>query len=91
ADITLATPYDLTGVAGGTYAMNDIAFSDDGVAFLGNLTTNASTSPFHLYMWTGEGGTYNDSLVITTSTAQRLGDKFTVVGSVTDNTVEVWI
>ncbi|MBO6620427.1 MAG: SusE domain-containing protein [Balneola sp.] len=91
ADVTLTTPYDLTGVAGGTYAMNDIAFSDDGVAFLGNLTTNASTNPFHLYWWTGEGGTYSDSLVITTSTSQRLGDKFTVVGSVTDNTVEVWI
>ncbi len=91
ADVTLATPYDLTGVAGGTYAMNDIAFSDDGVAFLGNLTTNASTSPFHLYWWSTEGGTYSDSLVLTTSTAQRLGDKFTVVGSVSDNTVEVWI
>ncbi|MBR9917668.1 hypothetical protein GYB29_08315, partial [bacterium] len=71
--------------------MNDIAFSDDGVAFLGNLTTNASTSPFHLYWWSTEGGTYSDSLVLTTSTAQRLGDKFTVVGSVSDNTVEVWI
>jgi len=91
ADVNLATPYDLTGVAGGTYPMNDIAFSDDGVAFLGNLTTNASTSPFHLYWWSTEGGTYSDSLVITTSTAQRLGDKFTVVGSVNDNTVEVWI
>lgn len=91
ADVTLATPYDLTGVAGGTYAMNDIEFSDDGVAFLGNLTTNASTSPFHLYWWSTEGGTYSDSLVLSTSTAQRLGDKFTVVGSVSDNTVEVWI
>ncbi|MEQ9310796.1 MAG: T9SS type A sorting domain-containing protein [Balneolaceae bacterium] len=91
ADVTLTTPYDLTGVAGGTYALNDIALSDDGVAFLGNLTTNASTSPFHLYWWTGEGGTYADSLSITTATAQRLGDKFTVVGSVTENTVEVWI
>ncbi len=91
ADVTLTTPYDLTGVAGGTYPMNDIAISDDGVAFLGNLTVNASTSPFHLYWWTGEGGTYADSLSITTATSQRLGDKFTVVGSVTDNTVEVWI
>lgn len=90
-DVTLTTPYDLTGVSGGTYPMNDLAFSDDGALFLGNLSTNASTSPFRLYWWTGEGGTYADSVTITTATAQRLGDKFTVMGSLTDNTIEVWI
>jgi hypothetical protein len=97
ADITLTTPYDLTGVAGGTYAMNDLAFSDDGVLFLGNLTVNASDTaivnpnPFRLYWWTTEGGTYADSLTFYTSEGHRIGDKITVVGSVADNTVEVWM
>ncbi|MFY0698113.1 MAG: SusE domain-containing protein [Balneola sp.] len=91
ADVTLTTAFDLSGVSGGTFALNQVEVSDDGAIFLSNLTTNASTSPFHLYWWTSEGGAYSDSLSITTSTAQRLGDKFTVVGSLADNTIEVWV
>ena len=97
ADVTLTTPYDLTGVAGGTYPMNDLAFSDDGALFLGNLTVNASDTavvnpnPFRLYWWTTEGGTYTDSLTFYTSAGHRIGDKITVVGSLADNTVEVWM
>lgn len=91
ADVTLTTAFDLSGVSGGTFALNQVEVSDDGAIFLSNLTTDASTNPFHLYWWTSEGGAYSDSLSITTSTAQRLGDKFTVVGSLTDNTIEVWV
>lgn len=91
ADVTLTTAFDLSGVSGGTFALNQVEVSEDGAIFLSNLTTNASTSPFHLYWWTSEGGAYSDSLSITTSTAQRLGDKFTVVGSLADNTIEVWV
>tara|TARA_R110002049_G_scaffold25131_1_gene88482 strand:- start:731 stop:4429 length:3699 start_codon:yes stop_codon:yes gene_type:complete len=96
-DVTLTTPYDLTGVSGGTYAMNDLAFSDDGALFLGNLTVNASdtaivnVNPFRLYWWNTEGGTYTDSLTFFTSAGHRIGDKISVVGSLTDNTVEVWM
>ena len=97
ADVTLTTPYDLTGVAGGTYALNDLAFSDDGALFLGNLTVNASDTaivnpnPFRLYWWTTEGGTYTDSLTFFTEPGHRIGDKISVVGSLADNTVEVWM
>ncbi len=91
ADVTPATAFDLAGVGGGTFAMNDVEVSDDGVIFLGNLTTDAAASPFRLYWWTSEGGAYADSLTITTATAQRLGDKFTVKGSVSDNSIEVWV
>ncbi len=97
ADVTLTTPYDLTGVAGGTYPVNDVAFSDDGAMFLGNLTTNASDTaivnpnPFRLYWWTTEGGTYTDSLTFFTQPGHRIGDKISVVGSLADNTVEVWM
>ncbi|MFV1885128.1 MAG: T9SS type A sorting domain-containing protein [Balneola sp.] len=91
ADITPTTAFDLSGVGGGTFPMNDVEVSDDGVIFLGNLAGDASTSPFRLYWWTSEGGAYADSLTITTSSAQRIGDKFTVKGSVADNSVEIWL
>lgn len=89
ADVTLTTAFDLSQVAGGTYPMNDIEISDDGVIFLGNLTVDAEASPFRLYWWTSEGGSFADSLTL--SVPGRLGDKFTVIGSVTDNTVEIWM
>ena len=87
ADVTLGTAFDLSGVSGGTLPMNDIEVSDDGVIFLGNLAS--STLPFRLYWWTQEGGAYADSVTI--PVAGRVGDKFTVVGSLADNTIEVWM
>lgn len=87
ADITPTTPFDLSGVTGGTLHMNDIEVSDDGVIFLGNLASD--TSPFRLYWWNTEGGAYADSVTI--PVAGRTGDKFTVVGSLADNTIEVWL
>ncbi len=90
-DVTPSTAFDLSGVSGGTYAMNDIEVSDDGVIFLGNLAVDASSSPFRLYWWTSEGGAYADSLTVSLTDAHRLGDKFTVKGSVADNTVEIWM
>lgn len=87
ADITPVTAFDLSGVSGGTLPMNDIEVSDDGVIFLGNLASD--TSPFRLYWWTQEGGAYADSVTI--PVAGRTGDKFTVVGSLADNTIEVWL
>ena len=86
-DVTPTTPFDLSGVSGGTLGMNDVEVSDDGIIFLGNLASE--TSPFRLYWWTTEGGAYADSLTI--DVAGRVGDKFSVVGSVADNTVEVWM
>ena len=87
-DISPTSPFDLSDVSGGTYDMNDIEVSEDGIIFLGNLTVS-NTDPFRLYWWTSEGGAYADSLTI--NTAGRAGDKFSVVGSVADNTVEVWM
>ena len=86
-DITPDNAFDLTGVSGGTFGMNDVEVSEDGIIFLGNLAS--ASSPFRLYWWTEEGGAYADSLTI--DVAGRVGDKFSVVGSVEDNTVEVWL
>jgi hypothetical protein len=86
-EVTPTTAFDLSGVGGGTYALNDVEVSDDGVIFLGNLAS--ASSPFRLYWWTSEGGAFADSLTVPVS--GRAGDKFTVVGSLADNTIEVWI
>ncbi len=88
-DVALDTDFDLDGVAGGTYALNDLKISEDGAIFLGNLTVDASASDFKLYWWTSEGGTFDGSFDFTSE--GRLGDHFSVVGSLADNTVEIWI
>lgn len=88
SEVELETAFDLTGLSGGTFAFNDVEISEDGVIFAGNLSSSAE-NPFRLYWWTTEGGSYTDSLTI--HAPYRLGDKFTVRGSLEDNTIEVWL
>lgn len=40
---------DVTGISGGTFKLNDIEVSSDGVIFGCNLTTSASSSAFKVY------------------------------------------
>jgi len=78
-----------SGISGGTFTLNDIEVSTDGVIFGANLTVNASTDPFKIYKWNDETSapvqvlTYNGG-------AYRLGDKFTVVGSTSDNSAVIY-
>ncbi|MGE5681632.1 MAG: DUF4623 domain-containing protein, partial [Bacillota bacterium] len=80
------------GVGGGTYSLNDIDVSNDGVVFMGNLATVGATAPFKVYKWTTE----NDSPVVainytgTALTGYRMGDKITVTGSAADNSLAIW-
>jgi|GEM_PF-746805 len=92
-DIDPATAYDLSGVDGGLFLINDGDLSDDGKLFVGSLSTEAETEEgaFQLYMWENEGGAFSSSFTIQTPERVRLGDNFTVTGSVEDNTVEIWI
>ncbi len=79
-----------TGISGGTFALNDIEVSDDGTIFGCNLTTDANTSAFKVYKWTSETANPVEVLSFTTSTTVRLGDKFTVVGSASDNSLTMY-
>jgi hypothetical protein len=80
---------NVTGVTGGTFALNDIEVSDDGKIFGCNLTTSATTSAFKVYRWDSESAA--PVLVINyTSAAYRLGDLMTVVGSASDNSLTIY-
>ena len=80
---------DVTGISGGTFALNDIEVSSDGVIFGCNLTTNASTSAFKVYKWANESSTPVE-VINYTGAAYRLGDLFTVVGSTADNSIKIY-
>jgi hypothetical protein len=76
-------------ISGGTNPINDAEVSDDGIIFVCNLTTSASSAAFKVYMWSGEDAI--PTLAISYSGADvRLGDKFTVTGSFSDNTAIIW-
>jgi len=70
---------NMTGVAGGTYAINIPRVDKDGVIYLCNLTTGGTT-PFKLYRWANETAVptvaYENA-----APAARTGDIITLVGS----------
>lgn len=79
----------LAAIASGTLGVNDVEVSSDGIIYVCNLTTNASTSAFKVYKWSGESATPQLALSYT-GTAFRYGDKFSVTGSTADNSVKIW-
>ncbi len=77
------------GITGGIYLLNDIECSSDSKIFACNLTIDSKTNAFKVYKWNSE--TENPQTVIEYSTeSMRLGDKFTLIGSVSDNTAKVY-
>jgi hypothetical protein len=79
---------DLTGVTGGTFAMNMIGVADDGAIYMANLAGNVTDGPFKIYRWANEaavptlayigGGAGNPTPPLA---GTRLGDSFDVIGS----------
>jgi len=45
---------NMTGVSGGTFAVNNIAVGGDGVIYVANLTTQSTTTPYKVYAWANE-------------------------------------
>jgi hypothetical protein len=43
-----------TGITGGTFAVNAAAAGSDGAIYVGNLTTQSTTTPFKVYKWATE-------------------------------------
>lgn len=78
------------GISGGTYAVSDVEVSSNGVIFVCNLTTSASTSAFKIYKYATEADSPLVAINYTAPVAARLGDKFTVTGSTADNSIIIW-
>lgn len=91
-DETPTTAFDLSGVTGGLFAINDIEVSVDGKIVLTNMTLDASNvaNPFKIYVWDQEGGAPIATYAYITAAVKRLGDKTTVFGSWDAGTFEVW-
>ncbi len=93
---------DASVVSGGTFALNQIAVTDDGVVLGANLTTAAASPLFNIYRWDNDGPATAPLLVgqhdpgaptgIPADQSQaniRWGDAMAVRGAYTNSTVEV--
>ena len=78
---------NVTGITGGTAALNMIGVADDGVIYGVNLTTDSTATAFKIYRWTSE--TAAPTVVFSgdvsggdpTAANRRFGDNFAVRGS----------
>lgn len=73
---------DVTGITGGTRALNTVGVTSDGVIYGTNLTTQSTTSPFRVYRWANQSAA--PSLAYSGDAglpASRVGDNFAVFGS----------
>lgn len=70
---------NMTGVSGGTFALNMIGVADDGAIYGANLTTASATSPFKVYRWANESA---EPTVVYSGDpgAGRFGDSFAIRG-----------
>ena len=75
------------GVTGGTFPLNDVGVTADGVIMACNLSIGAT---FKVYKWDDED-IENPDVVIEYANANRIGDSFMVRGSWGDNTAEVFV
>ncbi len=73
---------DMTGISGGTFAIDGLAVGGDGAIYVTNLTTQSTTSPLMIYRWANEAAT--PTLVYSGDgglAGSRIGDSFAGIGS----------
>jgi hypothetical protein len=79
-----------TGIAGGTFTLNDVEASSNGSILACNLTGSATVPGsynFKVYRWDSDTATPTIYINYVYTTAMRLGDTFTVTGDVNGNAV----
>ena len=89
-------PFDTNVIKGGTFVINMIGVTDDGVIYVGNLTTDATnttatTGPFKLYRWANEAAqptlaysgdpSYTNTTVGVAAQQRRFGDSMALRGT----------
>ncbi len=75
---------DMTGVSGGTYHLNKVAVTEDGVIYACNLTVD---NTFKVYRWEDEDAVPTVALDGAVDGATRYGDAFAVFGTGTDTRI----
>lgn len=71
---------NMTGISGGTFALNMIGVASDGAIYGANLVATSGTSPFRVYRWANESA--EPTLIYSGNPgAGRYGDTFAVRGS----------
>lgn len=83
---------DVTPVSGGTFPLNLVDVTDDGVIYACNLSTASNTTNFTVYRWENETAVptiaFSDKITHAGTTTLRYGDAFAVTG--TDNKTKIF-
>jgi hypothetical protein len=77
----------MTGISGGTFSLNDIEASANGMLLGCNLTINTGSSNFKIYKWANETSDPEVYIDYSSPSNLRLGDKFTLLGDISTNAV----
>jgi hypothetical protein len=72
---------NVTGITGGTFAINQAATGGDGAIYVANLTTNSTTSAFKVYKWSNEAAAPTVAFSGDPLPGARLGDSLAGIGS----------
>jgi hypothetical protein len=77
---------NMTGITGGTFAINMVDVDDAGIIYASNLSGDTDVSPFKVYRWANEAAAPTvafDSIAtpIANGADIRIGDSFAVTGS----------
>lgn len=79
----------MNGITTGTLPVNDVEASSDGILFAANMTRNAKSVPFKVYQW-DDPAALPQMIISYADTNYTLGDRFTVVGSIEDNSAKLY-
>ncbi len=84
--------YPTSEVSGGTFPLDFVDVSDDGIIFAANLTIDVSSSAFKVYRWDSEQDTPKTVIDYTNMNLKggRLGDIFSVFGKASDNSLVIY-
>ncbi|MFZ4725062.1 MAG: choice-of-anchor J domain-containing protein, partial [Paludibacter sp.] len=89
-DGTQTASLNITGVTGGTFAVNDAGITTDGKILVANMATGAA-AVFKVYRWDNYKDAPMVALSYTLPDASRYGDHITVTGSITTGTAKVYV
>ena len=80
---------NVTGIAGGVFAICDAGVTTDGKILVANMV-NAAASVFKVYQWNNSTDAPTVAISYTLDAAHRIGDHITVKGSIADGSAKVF-